>query len=102
MDTGIPVSYMTWCGNIVNKLKLGFSYKDADVSKAVTDVETPILVINSKKDELTPYFMGKDIYDAIEGGNKKIWTVKDSKHAEVWLDHNPEYRSVVKEWIEFE
>ena len=102
MDTGIPVSYMTWCGNIANKLKLGFSYKDADVSKAVTDVETPILVINSKKDELTPYFMGKDIYDAIEGGNKKIWTVKDSKHAEVWLDHIPEYRSVVKEWIEFE
>jgi hypothetical protein len=26
MEIGIPVSYMTWCGNIVNKLKLGFTY----------------------------------------------------------------------------
>jgi hypothetical protein len=34
MDVGIPVSYMTWCGNIVNKLKLGFTYQDADVAVA--------------------------------------------------------------------
>lgn len=99
MDMGIPVSYMTWCGNIVNRLKLGFAYKDADVTRAIKDVKTPVLVINSKKDELTPYFMGKDIYDAIEGDNKKIWTVKDSKHAEVWLDHNARYCEAVKEWI---
>ena len=27
---------------------------------------------------------------------------RQARHAEVVLDHNPEYRSVVKEWIEFE
>jgi hypothetical protein len=57
MDVGIPVSYMTWCGNLVNKLKLGFTYQDADVAKAMKKVKTPVLIINSKRDSLTPYFM---------------------------------------------
>ncbi len=57
MDVGIPVSYMTWCGNLVNKLKLGFTYQDADVAKAMKEVKTPVLIINSKRDSLTPYFM---------------------------------------------
>jgi hypothetical protein len=92
MDIGLPVSYMTWCGNIINRFKLGFTYQDADVAKAMKDVKTPVLIINSKQDSLTPYFMGKDIYDAIPGSNKEIWTVDDSEHCEMWIDHNQEYR----------
>jgi len=99
MDVGIPVSYMSWCGNIVNKLKLGFSYKDADVSTAMRDVEIPVLIINSKADTLTPYFMGKDIYDSIRGNNKRIWTVEKSEHAMMWIDHNQEYRDKVTELL---
>lgn len=76
MNTGIPVSFMSWCGNIVNRLKLGFSYKDADVAAAMRNVETPVLIINSKADNVTPYFMGKEIYDGIRGNNKQIWTLK--------------------------
>jgi fermentation-respiration switch protein FrsA (DUF1100 family) len=99
MDVGIPVSYMKWCGNIVNRLKLGFFYKDADVGIAMSKVETPVLIINSKADTLTPYFMGKDIYDAIQGSNKMIWTVEDSKHVGMWLDYNKEYRDRVNELL---
>lgn len=95
MDIGIPVSYMSWCGNIVNKLKLGFSYKDADVSIAMRNVEIPVLIINSKADRVTPYFMGKDIFDSIRGNNKQIWTVEDSEHAMMWIDYNQEYREKV-------
>lgn len=91
MEVGIPISYMTWCGNIINKFKLGFTYKDADVANAMKDVKTPVLIINSKLDSLTPYFMGKDIYDAIQGNNKDIWTVEDSQHCEMWIDYNQEY-----------
>ena len=39
MEIGIPISYMTWCGNIANKINLGFSYKDADVAKAMKDFQ---------------------------------------------------------------
>lgn len=99
MDTGLPVSYMVWCGNVMNRIKLGFTYGDADVSKAVRHAETPVLVINSKKDTLTPYFMGKDIYDGLQGKTGEIWTVGDSEHAEIWFDHNDDYRRTVKEFI---
>lgn len=99
MDVGIPVSYMTWCGDIANKLKLGFTYDDANVPDAIKAVQTPVLIINSKVDSVTPYFMGEDIYNSIQNDNKRIWTVEDSKHAEIWLDYNEEYRNIMKEFI---
>ena len=99
MDVGIPVSYMAWWGNAINKIKLGFTYQDADVAKAMQQVNTPVLIINSRVDALTPYFMGQDIYDAIQGNNKEIWTVDDSEHCEIWLDHNQEYRNKVESFL---
>lgn len=100
MDIGIPVSYMSWCGSFVNKLKLGFFYKDADVSTAMRNVEVPVLIINSKADKVTPYFMGKDIFDSIRGDNKQLWTVEDSQHAMMWIDYNQEYRDKVSELLD--
>jgi len=100
MNIGISVSYMSWCGNIVTKLRLGFSYKDADVSKAMRNVEIPVLIINSKADTVTPYFMGKDIYDSIKGTNKQIWTVEDSEHVMMWIEHNQEYREKVTQLLD--
>lgn len=99
MDIGIPVSYMKWCGNSVNKLKLGFTYQDADVAAAMRDVKTPVLVINSQTDSVTPYFMGKDIYDALPESNKGIWTVEDSEHCEIWLNYNQEYRNKIEGFL---
>lgn len=102
MDIGLPISYMTFCGNVVNKMELGFSYDDANVSDAISDVEIPVLVINSAADKLTPQFMGQDIYDSIHNEEMKmIWTVKDSAHTEMWLDYNQEYREKVQELLNY-
>ncbi len=43
--------------------------------------------------------MGKELYDAIPGENKEIWTVDDSEHCEMWLDHNGEYRNRVENFL---
>lgn len=91
MDTGIPLSYLMFWGNMVNRMKLGFSYGDADCAKAAEKIHIPTLVINSEIDDVTPYFMGKGIYDNLSGENKELWTVPDSKHADVWLDYKEEY-----------
>lgn len=100
MDIGLPISYMTFCGNIINKIELGFGYEDANVCDAVVDIAIPILVINSEADILTPQFMGQDIYDAIHNDAvKMIWTVDDSEHTEMWLDYNQEYREKVEELL---
>lgn len=99
MEIGIPVEYMAACGNIVNRQKLGFSYEDADVPASIKDTKVPVLVINSEADTLTPYYMGKDIYEAMEQKTKQIWSVKDSDHADVWLDYNKEYREHMDAFI---
>lgn len=99
MDAGVFTPYMTWCGNLVNKLKLGFSYEDADAAEAAKSISIPTMVINSEADELTPYFMGKDIYDNLQSDQKELWTVPDSEHTEQWLDHNEEYRTKVLGFI---
>lgn len=99
MDIGIPVSYITWCGNLVNKLKLGFTYDEADVCRAVSGLDIPVLIINSRADTVTPYFMGKDLYDSFQGENKMILTFSDSEHTEMWLDDNSGYREGVSELL---
>lgn len=100
MNIGIPVKYMMFCGNIINRQKLGFSYAEAEVPDVISDTKVPLLIINSKADTLTPYFMGKDIYDAVKQDQKQIWTVKDSGHAGMWLDYNGDYRAKMDGFLE--
>ena len=99
MDIGIPTTFMISMGNIATKMKLGFSYEDANVCNHIDKTKVPILVINSKIDEITPYFMGKDIYDAVTHSNKKIFTVKDSEHANIFFDYPDEYERNIFEFI---
>lgn len=100
MDIGIPLDYMMWCGNMVNKIELGFSYKEADSGEIAKKIHIPTLVINSEADQLTPYFMGKDIYDSLASTKKELWTVTDSKHVGMWIEYNEEYRNKVLGFIE--
>lgn len=51
-------------------------------------------------DTVTPYFMGKDIYDSIKGTNKQIWTVEDSEHVMMWIEYNREYREKVTQLLD--
>lgn len=64
-----------------------------EVANGVSDTKGKILAV-------TPYFMGKEIYDSIKGNNKLIWTVEDSEHTDMWLDYNQEYRDKVTQLME--
>lgn len=99
MNTGIPTDYMLWLGNMINKQKLGFSYEDANSINIAKKVNVPSLIINSKADEMTPFFMGEEIYNNINCDNKEIWTVDDSEHACIWEDYTDEYKLEMDEFI---
>lgn len=99
MNTGIPTDYMLWLGNMINKQKLGFSYEDANSINIAKKVNVPSLIINSKADEMTPFFMGEEIYNNINCDNKEMWTVDDSEHACIWEDHTYEYKLEMDEFI---
>ena len=92
---------MTFSGNVINKIKLGFGYDDANVCNEISDIEIPVLIINSKADTVTPQFMGQEIYDSIQNEDiKMIWTVTDSEHTEMWLDYNQEYIEKVQDLLD--
>ncbi|WP_048601973.1 alpha/beta hydrolase [Rubeoparvulum massiliense] len=99
MDVGIPIDYLMFTGNITTKLKLGFTYEDANVCNYTSNTKVPVIIINSKSDIITPYFMGEDIYQSIPHEQKKIFTVEDSKHAEVFFDYPAEYTEQVLQFI---
>ena len=40
------------------------------------------------------------IYDAVADDKGEIWTVEESKHCEMWLDHNQEYRRRLDDFLE--
>lgn len=98
-NIGIPVDFLMFTGNIITKLKLGFSYEDTNVLNYIDKTNVPILIINSKADITTPYFMGKDIYNTISHSNKNMFTVDDSKHVEIFSDYPKEYEKNIMDFI---
>lgn len=98
-ETGLPLSLMLFTGDIALKAKLGFNLGDLHVADWVKDTATPVLVFNSEIDETTPAFMGQDIYDAVPHANKKIVTVADSKHAEIFNDDPALYQAELAEFL---
>lgn len=92
-ETGLPLSLMLFTGNIALKVKLGFDLGDLHVADWVKDTAAPVLVFNSQVDQTTPAFMGQDIYDAVPHANKKIVTVPNSKHAEIFNDDPALYQA---------
>lgn len=100
MDMDIPVDFMLSMGNIITKMKLGFTYKDTDVCNHIDKTKVPLLLINSRVDEITPYFMGEDIYNSVTHKNKMIFTVEDSGHTEIFFDYQDEYKRNIFDFIE--
>ena len=96
---GILGSNFIACGNIAAKLRSGFGYGDLYVPEAVEHIQTPILIINSKADNVTPYFMSEAIYNAIQNDRKRLFTVSDNKHAEIFPDDPEAYRSGIEPLI---
>ena len=80
----IPQSFMSFLGNSFLKMKLGFGLEDIDSTKWArqADISSPVLVINSKVDTMTPYHMGREVYESINSSKKEIYTGEDFGHCE--------------------
>ena len=80
----VPQSFMRFMGNIFLKMKLGFDLEDIDSTKWARQayISCPVLVINSKIDTMTPYHMGREVYESINSSKKEIYTGEDFGHCE--------------------
>ncbi len=99
MDIGIPLDLLLSAGAFATKRKLAFSYKDTEVVRYVSKTTVPVLVINSRADEVTPYYMGEDIYNALTVEQKQLFTVEDISHGNIHLMAPAEYEQTVMNFI---
>jgi uncharacterized protein len=99
MNMGVLTHYMLFFGNLFTKMNLNFSYRDADVRNHIQNTSVPVLVVHSKADKVTPYFMGEDIYNAVNHNNKMLFVVEDSEHANIYFDYPDEYENKTIQFI---
>lgn len=100
MNTGIPVPYLMFCGNIATKLEVGFFYKDMNVAKSIRKSTVPTMVIHSKIDKVCPYADGEEIFEAIPHENKYFYTTKDVEHIMGFYEDRENYEKEVMNFIE--
>ncbi len=92
--------YLIFMGNLINHLQLGFTYDDANVARAIENTEVPVMLIHSQADNITPYFMGEDIYKAVKHDHKEFFSVENSEHGEIHLDYPQEYADKMIKFIQ--
>ncbi len=88
----LPDWYIIEAGNLVTWLRLGFSYSDTDVAHNIRETSVPCVIFNSRTDKVTPYEMGKKIYDAIKNTQKKLITVDSCAHANIYYKYPKLYK----------
>jgi fermentation-respiration switch protein FrsA (DUF1100 family) len=98
--SGFPVSFLLTAGNLVTESKLNFSYEDTDVVHYAGQATVPTLVINSRADTVTPFYMGEDIYNALSVEKKQLYTVEGIPHGNIHLLAPAEYEQVVMDFIQ--
>lgn len=98
-DSAAASSYMFLTGNLLNKIKLGFSFREADAAALISSTKTPLLIFNSRNDTMTPYFMGEDIYNSVKSESKELVTVEDSLHTQIFFDHRELYENSITEFL---
>lgn len=97
MDIGISLDFLMFSGNIYNRLALGFSYSDASAEECLRNSTLPVLILATKADETTPFFMAENLHEAASGSIFAF--VEDSPHVDEFFDYPDWYEEQVFSFI---
>ncbi|GMQ63590.1 alpha/beta hydrolase [Vallitalea maricola] len=95
----MPTKLLTKLGNISNSQLYGFSYKEVSIIDAMKKNNIPTLIIHSKLDNKCPYYMGEELFEAIQHDNKQMITFDNSKHLCAFWDDKKKYKEAVFRFI---
>jgi fermentation-respiration switch protein FrsA (DUF1100 family) len=59
------------------------------------------MILHSENDKLCPYFMGKDLFDAILHNDKRMVTFQDAEHILAFFTEHERYKKEVLDFISF-
>lgn len=77
----------------------GFSLKERTPLEAVKKARVPILFIHGTKDEVVPYSMVDELYEACKGP-KKIFRAEGAAHALSCVKRSKEYAAALSEFLD--
>lgn len=90
--------FIIWTLEIQMKLYEGISFKDTNAFIALKDNKIPILIAHSETDEVVPFYMGKEIYEAITT-EKAFVDVKNARHAQSFLRDREHYKETLYNFL---
>lgn len=79
-------------------LRAGFRYKDVSPVEAISRVETPVLFIHGKIDNMVPPYMSRLMYDC-KKKNKAIYLVAKARHACSYCKNKDGYQKRVEQFL---
>ncbi|WP_297299473.1 alpha/beta hydrolase [uncultured Brachyspira sp.] len=91
----IPIVELT---SLMAKIRLGFSFDDINVEKAVSKSKTPILFIHGKKDSLVNCNMVHKLYNACSSEKEKL-IIENGEHIKAVLSNENLYWDTIKTFI---
>ncbi len=84
----------------INRLALGFKFKDVSPIDAVKNAKIPMLFIHGDSDDFVPYFMMDELYDACASEYKDKITITGAGHAMSYVIDTPKYEAKLNEFID--
>jgi len=79
-------------------LRAGFRYRQVSPIKIVSEVETPVLFIHGKIDNMVPCRMSKEMYRA-KKNKKAIYLVAKARHAASYITNREGYERRVEDFL---
>lgn len=82
----------------INKLRVGWNFKDVSPITTLPKVKIPILFIHGELDDYVPTFMCKQMY-SVKQGYKDIFIAAGAGHAEAYWKNKEEYEKRVDSFL---
>lgn len=97
MDVPLSDYFYRWA-SLMTKLRMGFWLGDTDVSEHISSSKTPLLVIYSEVDTVTPAWMAEGIYEAATAPKERL-VFKDTSHVYSFFTYPEEYKAAVESFL---
>lgn len=99
-ETGIPVSYLKWSGDLFNRVKLNVRFADMDASEWAKQITIPVFITNADQDQITPPHMAQEIYQAIPHDQKYLKTMQGYGHCEFTYSEPEAYQEMLADFLQ--
>ena len=97
-EYNLPTFPFLYAASLVNKMWHGWWFSEGDAVAQVAKCQKPMLFIHGTADELVPFYMVHQVYEA-KTGAKTLWEVPNTRHAKSIHKHWDEYCQTLKDFI---